>query len=190
MGGPRYEQFFRATGTVLRRRHQFTGTGLRIRRQGVRKLAGSGATLAVGGVPQRKGLRLYRLSATPRRRADVQRGLHLHRRRRFDPRARRAGAMAHPAAGAGEDVSVVLETGRPCTSHRGRDGVLHPRHPPQRRHLLGARDETGAPDFPALQQAGVRYHWDGEQTYGMLERSNPVDKITWRHGPRTRGWGR
>jgi hypothetical protein len=33
------------------------------------------------------------------------------------------------------------------------------------------------PSFPALQQAGVRYSWDGEQTYGMLERSNPLDKI-------------
>lgn len=27
-------------------------------------------------------------------------------------------------------------------------------------------------DFSALQQAGVRYSWDGEQTFGMLERSN------------------
>jgi hypothetical protein len=32
------------------------------------------------------------------------------------------------------------------------------------------------PSFPALQQAGVRYRWDGEETYGMLERSNPLDK--------------
>lgn len=31
--------------------------------------------------------------------------------------------------------------------------------------------------FPALQQAGVRYRWDGEETYGMLERSIPMDKI-------------
>jgi hypothetical protein len=33
------------------------------------------------------------------------------------------------------------------------------------------------PGFPALQQAGVRYKWDGEEAYGMLERSNPLDKI-------------
>ena len=33
-------------------------------------------------------------------------------------------------------------------------------------------------DFPALQQAGVRYRWDGEETFGMLERSYPLDKIT------------
>jgi hypothetical protein len=31
--------------------------------------------------------------------------------------------------------------------------------------------------FPALQQAGARYRWNGEETYGMLERSSPMDKI-------------
>jgi hypothetical protein len=31
--------------------------------------------------------------------------------------------------------------------------------------------------FPALQQAGVRYRWDGEETIGMLERSMPRDKL-------------
>jgi hypothetical protein len=31
--------------------------------------------------------------------------------------------------------------------------------------------------FPALQQAGVRYTWDGEETYGMLERSMPMDQL-------------
>jgi len=32
--------------------------------------------------------------------------------------------------------------------------------------------------FPALQQAGVRYRWNGEETIGMLERSIPKDKLT------------
>jgi hypothetical protein len=31
--------------------------------------------------------------------------------------------------------------------------------------------------FPALQQAGVRYTWDGEQSIGMLERSIPTDQL-------------
>jgi hypothetical protein len=34
------------------------------------------------------------------------------------------------------------------------------------------------PSFPALQQAGVRYVWDGEEAYGMLERSYPMEKIS------------
>ncbi|PRC45850.1 hypothetical protein C6A85_93080, partial [Mycobacterium sp. ITM-2017-0098] len=43
MGGPRYEQLYRATGSLTIGRgetQRFTGSGLRIRRQGVRKLAG------------------------------------------------------------------------------------------------------------------------------------------------------
>src|SRR6201991_2471777 len=42
MGGPRYEQLFRATGAVRvgGAEHAFTGSGLRIRRQGVRRLEG------------------------------------------------------------------------------------------------------------------------------------------------------
>jgi hypothetical protein len=32
--------------------------------------------------------------------------------------------------------------------------------------------------FPALQQAGVRFRWEGEETYGMLERSSPMDTLT------------
>ena len=42
MGGHRYEQLFRATGSVHveGREHPFAGTGLRIRRQGVRRLEG------------------------------------------------------------------------------------------------------------------------------------------------------
>jgi hypothetical protein len=33
------------------------------------------------------------------------------------------------------------------------------------------------PDFPALHQAGVRYRWGGEETFGMLERSYPLARI-------------
>ena len=33
------------------------------------------------------------------------------------------------------------------------------------------------PQFPILFQGGVRYRWDGEETYGMLERSSMRDKI-------------
>ena len=57
MGGPRYEQLFRAAGTVdpTAREHRFTGSGLRIRRQGVRQLAGLLWTrLAVGAFPERR----------------------------------------------------------------------------------------------------------------------------------------
>ena len=78
MGGPRYEQLFRATGSVRvgdepahvhrdRAAHSPPGCAQ----------AGGflGPLLAVGAVPQRESVRLHRLSAAPRRRAHVQRGL-------------------------------------------------------------------------------------------------------------------
>lgn len=52
---------FRAPGE----HHTFNGSGLRIRRTGVRKLAGFwGHCWAIGGFPQRARVRLYRLPAS------------------------------------------------------------------------------------------------------------------------------
>jgi hypothetical protein len=78
----------------------------------------------------------------------------------------------------GEDVSVVLQTA---------DGTVRI----EGETVVSTHDITEPSDipadqlaklanwtFPALQQAGVRYRWDGEEAYGMLERSSPMDKIT------------
>jgi hypothetical protein len=78
----------------------------------------------------------------------------------------------------GEDVSVVLETA---------DGTVGI----ERETVVSTHDITDPSEipadqlaklakwtFPALQQAGVRYRWDGEETYGMLERSIPMDKLS------------
>jgi hypothetical protein len=35
------------------------------------------------------------------------------------------------------------------------------------------------PNFPVLFQGGVRYEWDGEVSYGMLERSSMRELIAW-----------
>jgi hypothetical protein len=40
-----------------------------------------------------------------------------------------------------------------------------------------AMQQERATEFPALQQAGVRYRWDGVESYGMLERSNPLESL-------------
>jgi RIO-like serine/threonine protein kinase len=78
----------------------------------------------------------------------------------------------------GQAVPLVLETNRGTVAMEGETVVstfdIH-------------RDDTTfstealrreMPSFPALQQCGVRYRWDGEETFGMLERSNPLDKIS------------
>jgi hypothetical protein len=78
----------------------------------------------------------------------------------------------------GEDVSVVLQTA---------DGTVRI----EGETVVSTHDITEPSDipadqlaklanwtFPALQQAGVRYRWDDEEAYGMLERSSPMDTIT------------
>jgi hypothetical protein len=79
----------------------------------------------------------------------------------------------------GEDVSLVLETDRGVVQIEGETVCsTHDIHHDDDMYSMHALKKE-MPSFPALQQAGVRYQWDGEETYGMLERSNPLDKI-WR----------
>ena len=88
MGGPRYEQLFRMTGRlrVGDAVRDVRGGGLRIRRQGVRRLATFwGHAWQSSVFPSGRGVRIHRLSATRRRDADVQRGLPVRRRWRARP---------------------------------------------------------------------------------------------------------
>jgi hypothetical protein len=66
----------------------------------------------------------------------------------------------------GEDLTVTLRTA---------DGDVHI----EGQTIVSACMAGGTHhEFaPALQQAGVRYSWDGEVSYGMLERSIPVDQL-------------
>ena len=73
----------------------------------------------------------------------------------------------------GEDVSVVLQTADGTVRIEGETvfsthDITDPSEIPADQ-LAKLANWT----FPALQQAGVRYRWDGEETYGMLERSMP-----------------
>lgn len=180
MGGPRYEQLFRATGAVeIGGAHRsFDGTGLRIRRQGVRKLEG------FWGHCWQSGLfgsgRAFGYIAYPPR-PDGQ--PNYNEGYLFDGDGELIAARVVEAPwlrrlqARGEDVSVVLETTRGTVRIEGET-------------VLSTHDITDPGDipadqlvkmanwtFPALQQAGVRYRWDGEETIGILERSSPMDSI-------------
>ncbi|KUH69665.1 hypothetical protein AU184_11340 [Mycolicibacterium novocastrense] len=181
MGGARYEQLFRADGAVevAGRRQPLTGTGLRIRRQGVRRLEGfwghcwqsalfdSGRAFGYIAYPPRPGGQpnynegyLYLGDSAALIPARVVEAPWL---RRLQPR--------------GEDVSMVLETARGTVRIEGETvlsthDIADPAAIPAEQ-LAKMANWT----FPALQQAGVRYRWDGEETIGMLERSSPMDRI-------------
>jgi hypothetical protein len=181
MGGPRYEQLFTATGSfsAADQQRDFTGSGLRIRRQGVRKLAGfwghcwqsalfpSGRAFGYIAYPPR-------LDGQP----TFNEGFI------FTGVGRLVAARAVQAPWLirlqplGEDVSLVLETADDVVEIAGETVFsTHDIHHDDDMYSMHALKQE-MPSFPALQQASVRYMWDGEQAYGMLERSNPLDKIT------------
>ena len=180
MGGPRYEQLFRATGAVqvAGTEHAFTGSGLRIRRQGVRKLEGFWghcwqSALFPGG-------RAFGYIAYPPR-SDGQPTFNEGYVFDGDGDLIPARVVEAPwltkLQPLGEDVSVVLQTADATLRIEG-ETVLST-------HDITDPSEIPADQlaklanwtFPALQQAGVRYRWDGEETFGMLERSMPMDKL-------------
>lgn len=180
MGGPRYEQLFRATGSLAfdGEQHAFTGSGLRIRRQGVRKLEGfwghcwQSALFGSG-----RGFGYIAYPPRPDGAPTFNEGyLYLGDGGLIPARAVEAPWLRRLQP-LGEDVSVVLETA---------DGTVRI----EGETVVSTHDITDPSDlpadqlakmanwtFPALQQAGVRYTWDGEQTFGMLERSIPMDQL-------------
>ena len=180
MGGPRYEQLFRASGVIAigGDHRSFSGSGLRIRRQGVRKLEGFwghcwqsalfGSGRAFGYIaypPRPDGEPNYNEGYVYFGQGDLvpARVVEAPWLRRLQP--------------SGEDVALVLETDRGTVRIEGETVVST--------HDITERAEIPAEQlalmanwtFPALQQAGVRYRWDGEEAIGMLERSSPMEQI-------------
>jgi hypothetical protein len=182
MGGSRYEQLFRASGSVRidgGDERRFGGTGLRIRRQGVRKLAGFwGHCWQSALFPSGRAFGYIAYPPRPDGRPTFNEGYV------FDGDGALVAARVIQAPWltrlrrAGEDVSLVLETPKGTEQIEG-ETVLSTHdiyHNDKMFSSQALKDEM--PSFPALQQAGVRYRWGGEETFGMLERSNPLDKIS------------
>jgi hypothetical protein len=181
MGGPRYEQLFRATGAVRvgGTEHAFTGSGLRIRRQGVRRLEGFWGHCwqsALFGSGRAFGYIAY--PPRPDGQPTFNEGYLFDGDGDLIPARVVEAPWLTKLQPLGEDVSVVLQTAHATVRIEGET-------------VVAAHDITDPADvpadqlaklanwtFPALQQAGVRYRLDGEETYGMLERSIPMDKIT------------
>jgi hypothetical protein len=66
-----------------------------------------------------------------------------------------------------EDVSLVVQTERGTVTIEAETALSTFR-------ISGGPD---LPEFPTLHRASVRYRWDGEEAYGLLERSAPYEKI-------------
>ncbi|HTI76558.1 MAG TPA: hypothetical protein VL634_16280 [Mycobacterium sp.] len=181
MGGPRYEQLFRATGAVrvAGAEHAFTGSGLRIRRQGVRRLEGFwGHCWQSALFPSGRAFGYIAYPPRPDGRPTFNEGYLFGGDGDLIPARVLEAPWLTKLQPLGEDVSVVLESADGAVRIEGETvlsthDITDPSQVPPDQ-LAKLANWT----FPALQQAGVHYRWDGEQTYGMLERSMPMDKVS------------
>lgn len=164
---PRYEQLCTCRGSlnVGGDEWRFRGTALRIHRQGSRDVLGfwghcwasalfpSGHGFGVLTFPERPGVGTYNEGFV------LDGGTLVPATMVDAPWLRRLTSY-------GEDVSLTLRT---VDGDRRIEGET----------ILAACMPGGlSPEFPpALHQACVRYRLDGEETFGMMERSIPVDQL-------------
>ncbi len=164
---PRYEQLCTCEGTVSidGDDRRFRGTALRIHRQGPRDVLGfwghcwasalfpSGTGFGVLAFPERRGAGAYNEGFI------LDNGTLVPATMRHAPWLRRL-------TGEAEDVSLTLSTAQGDVRVEGET-------------ILAACMPGGlSPEFPpALHQACVRYRMEGEETFGMMERSIPVDQL-------------
>jgi hypothetical protein len=171
MGGPRFEQLSRASGTVRigDDQYQLQGGALRVRRQGIRRLgtfrghAWQSAVFPTGRgfgyivyPPRDDGLNTYNEGYVFEGDGELVPAWVVDAPwlRRLQPK--------------GEDVSVVLETASGTTRIEG-TSILS--------NFMVMGGVGSNPSFPVLQQGLVNFMWDGETANGMMERSTPGDQL-------------
>jgi hypothetical protein len=172
MGGPRFEQLFRATGSlrVGDEEYNLDGGGLRIRRQGVRRLAtfrGHAWQSAIFPSGRAFGHCIYppRTDGKP----TFNEGYLFEGDGSLIPARVVQAPWLRTLQPRGQDVSVVLETDKGTTTINGETII-------STFHVIGGDDGKGG-GFN-LQQCIARYTWDGETANGMLERSSPSELVT------------
>ncbi|MET0238366.1 MAG: hypothetical protein ABW184_00580 [Sphingobium sp.] len=159
--GWRLEQLCRARGTyrIDGQVHDFTGMGLRIKRQSVRPLAGfRGHTWQSAVFPD--GRAFGSLAYPPREDgSDGHNDAYLFQDGRFYPAKLVEIPWLRRIVSEGDDVSLVLESALGITRI---GGVTSP-----------STFRVGNPDIGGLNlhQGGALYSWDGQSAYGMIERS-------------------
>ena len=171
MGGPRFEQLSRAAGTVRigDAEHRIDGGALRVRRQGIRRLGTfrghawqsalfpSGRAFGYIAYPARDdGLPTYNEGYIFEGDGDLV------------PARVVEAPWLQRLVPSGQAVPVVLESDRGTVRIEATTVLSN-------FSIMGG---IGAnPDFPVLQQAIVRYTWDGETANGMMERSTRSGQI-------------
>ena len=172
MGGPRHEQLFRAVGfvSVDGRKQTFTGSGLRIRRQGVREITDFwGHAWQSALFPSGKAFGYIAYPEPPDGHATYNEGYLFTGDGDLFPAKVIEAPWLTRVEPSGQDVSVVLESEQFGITRIEGETVIST-------YFTGHPDY---PQFPVLYQGNVRYRWDGEETYGMLERSSLRSRMDW-----------
>jgi hypothetical protein len=161
--GWRLEHLFRGEGTLTidGQSRAFKAVGSRIKRQSVRPLAGfRGHCWQSAVFPDGRAFGF--IAYPPRADGVAYNDGYIYQNGRMV----RARAVKIPwlrrIVGQGDDASLELESELGLTRI---DGVTAP-----------STFRVGNPDIGGLnlQQGGVKYTWDGQTTYGMIERSSPA----------------
>ena len=169
MGGPRHEQLFRTEATLRAgdEQHTFTGSGLRIRRQGIRDIGEFwGHAWQSALFPSGRGFGYIAYPPRPDGSESYNEGYLFMGDGALVPAKVKQAPWLTAVRANGDDASVVLESELGLTHIEGETIVST--------YELGIPE---IPQFPVLFQGGARYRWDGEETYGMLERSSTRAKL-------------
>jgi hypothetical protein len=169
MGGPRFEQLARATGTVRigDATHRIDGGALRVRRQGIRRLGTfRGHAWQSALFPSGRGFGYIVYPPRDDGLPTYNEGYLFEGDGDLIPAWVVRAPWLRTTTPSGEDVSVVLESERGTAEIRAESTI-------STFSIIGGT--TGA--FPVLQQAIARFTWDGETANGMMERSTPGDKL-------------
>ncbi len=170
--GPRSEQLCTAQAVVRvpGEEKTFTGSGLRIKRQGVRNLdefRGHAWQSAV--FPSGRGFGFITHPPHPDGRPVSNEGYLFLGEGKLIPAREVEAPWPRRLVPSGDPVPVVFESGLGITGIEGT--TVNTTHDTVHRPEM--------PNFPVLFQGGCRYGWDGEETYDMLERSTVRDLIEW-----------
>ena len=165
---PRYEQLCRARGRVNLgdEAWEFEGTALRIHRQGTRDTGGFwGHCWPSALFPSGKGFGALAFPERPNGEPTFNEG-YVFDGERLIPAILVDAPWLRRLQPNGERVPVTLRTADGDVRIEGETFVSA--------CMPGGTHHEFA---PALQQAGARYTWDGEETFGMMERSIPVAQL-------------
>lgn len=170
MGGDRLEQLMRVKGRVKVDgvEKTFTGGGLRIRRQGVRKFAGFwGHCWQSSLFPSGRGFGYIAYPPRPDGSPSYNEGYIFTGEGELIPARVVEAPWLTQFDFKGQDLSMVLESKLGRTRIDGELVMAAPTMP-----------LTGNPNsIPPLLQSIGKFKWDGETAYGMTERSNLASRI-------------